>query len=160
MQLLSSSVGIEDKKMVCELNFDIKPMISKGSFNIPGSLVWFCSCLWSLKDTDTLCKLKRVWFASAAVGWCTYMSQTRCVYITTQSTSSYGGGTQVCVWYVWNTVEGERIWERSGVTAGNWVIRVPEGKAKENTIHRYEKLDFIGISSHRTAPLIFTLERI
>lgn len=40
MQLLSSSVGIEDKKMVRNLIFNIKTKISKVYFNIPDS----CDC--------------------------------------------------------------------------------------------------------------------
>lgn len=59
-----------------------------------------------------------------------------------------------------NKVEDEGIWEKTGVTAGNRVIRVPKGKAKENKMQIQEKLGFIGFVSHRTAPFSFTVESI
>lgn len=57
-------------------------------------------------------------------------------------------------------MEGETIGEKNGITAGNRVVRVQQGKAKESKMPIYEKLDFIGFVSRRTAPFSFTIESI
>lgn len=56
--------------------------------------------------------------------------------------------------------EDERIWEKTGVTAGNRAYRATRGKAKENKMQIQEKLGAIGFASHGTSPFSFTVESI